>query len=160
MWLLRDFPPFCQQLFFFLFQDSEFFPGTEAHKKKRKHSSDEFCYRGKVVIKQGKRLTHHDFIERMFLNQCHQALWLAFYRRRVHQPALEQVIKTWHRSAPDSRRLGNYIFRVCLDKLPLSGVEIFHPLFIHELQFSNSCLLIWLLLFLFSYAWQTNYTYR
>ncbi|NXB78825.1 HMGX4 protein, partial [Donacobius atricapilla] len=27
-------------------QDSEFFPGTEAHKKKRKHSSDEFCYRG------------------------------------------------------------------------------------------------------------------
>ncbi|NWH36189.1 HMGX4 protein, partial [Chloropsis hardwickii] len=26
--------------------DSEFFPGTEAHKKKRKHSSDEFCYRG------------------------------------------------------------------------------------------------------------------
>ncbi|NXO15592.1 HMGX4 protein, partial [Oriolus oriolus] len=32
--------------FFFLFQDSEFFPGTEPHKKKRKHSSDEFCYRG------------------------------------------------------------------------------------------------------------------
>ncbi|KFP73042.1 HMG domain-containing protein 4, partial [Acanthisitta chloris] len=27
-------------------QDSEFFPGTEPHKKKRKHSSDEFCYRG------------------------------------------------------------------------------------------------------------------
>ncbi|XP_014744777.1 PREDICTED: HMG domain-containing protein 4 isoform X3 [Sturnus vulgaris] len=27
-------------------QDSEFFPGTEAHKKKRKHTSDEFCYRG------------------------------------------------------------------------------------------------------------------
>ncbi|KFO61234.1 HMG domain-containing protein 4 [Corvus brachyrhynchos] len=26
--------------------DSEFFPGTEPHKKKRKHSSDEFCYRG------------------------------------------------------------------------------------------------------------------
>ncbi|NXA83054.1 HMGX4 protein, partial [Thryothorus ludovicianus] len=24
----------------------EFFPGTETHKKKRKHSSDEFCYRG------------------------------------------------------------------------------------------------------------------
>ncbi|NWS22888.1 HMGX4 protein, partial [Pachyramphus minor] len=32
--------------FFFLFQDSEFFPGTEPHKKKKKHSSDEFCYRG------------------------------------------------------------------------------------------------------------------
>ncbi|NXS11754.1 HMGX4 protein, partial [Neodrepanis coruscans] len=32
--------------FFFLFQDSDFFPGTEPHKKKRKHSSDEFCYRG------------------------------------------------------------------------------------------------------------------
>ncbi|NXY62128.1 HMGX4 protein, partial [Callaeas wilsoni] len=27
-------------------QDSEFFPGTEPHKKKRKHSSDEFSYRG------------------------------------------------------------------------------------------------------------------
>ncbi|NWR33417.1 HMGX4 protein, partial [Tachuris rubrigastra] len=27
-------------------QDSEFFPGTEPHKKKKKHSSDEFCYRG------------------------------------------------------------------------------------------------------------------
>ncbi|NXU86172.1 HMGX4 protein, partial [Xiphorhynchus elegans] len=27
-------------------QDSEFFPGTESHKKKKKHSSDEFCYRG------------------------------------------------------------------------------------------------------------------
>uniref|UniRef100_A0A803W0S0 Uncharacterized protein n=1 Tax=Ficedula albicollis TaxID=59894 RepID=A0A803W0S0_FICAL len=52
--------------------DSEFFPGTEAHKKKRKHSSDEFCYRGKVVIKQGKGLIHHDFKERMLLNQCQQ----------------------------------------------------------------------------------------
>uniref|UniRef100_A0A674G885 Uncharacterized protein n=1 Tax=Taeniopygia guttata TaxID=59729 RepID=A0A674G885_TAEGU len=70
-----------------------FFPGTEAHKKKRKHSSDEFCYRGKVVIKQ-KGLTDHDFKERMLLNQCHQALWLAFYRRRVHQPALEQLIRS------------------------------------------------------------------
>ncbi|KFO93165.1 HMG domain-containing protein 4 [Buceros rhinoceros silvestris] len=27
-------------------KDSELFPGTELHKKKRKHSSDEFCYRG------------------------------------------------------------------------------------------------------------------
>ncbi|KAK2539588.1 hypothetical protein Q9233_001628, partial [Columba guinea] len=27
-------------------QDSDLFPGTEPHKKKRKHSSDEFCYRG------------------------------------------------------------------------------------------------------------------
>uniref|UniRef100_A0A8D0F1R3 DUF4171 domain-containing protein n=1 Tax=Strix occidentalis caurina TaxID=311401 RepID=A0A8D0F1R3_STROC len=27
-------------------RDSELFPGTEPHKKKRKHSSDEFCYRG------------------------------------------------------------------------------------------------------------------
>ncbi|NWQ76637.1 HMGX4 protein, partial [Columbina picui] len=26
--------------------DSDLFPGTEPHKKKRKHSSDEFCYRG------------------------------------------------------------------------------------------------------------------
>ncbi|NXX89776.1 HMGX4 protein, partial [Centropus bengalensis] len=26
--------------------DSELYPGTEPHKKKRKHSSDEFCYRG------------------------------------------------------------------------------------------------------------------
>ncbi|KFQ09500.1 HMG domain-containing protein 4 [Leptosomus discolor] len=26
--------------------DSELFPGTEPHKKKKKHSSDEFCYRG------------------------------------------------------------------------------------------------------------------
>ncbi|NXG14313.1 HMGX4 protein, partial [Grallaria varia] len=32
--------------FCFLFQDSEFFPGTEPHKKKKKHSSDEFCHRG------------------------------------------------------------------------------------------------------------------
>uniref|UniRef100_A0A8C3MDW7 Uncharacterized protein n=1 Tax=Geospiza parvula TaxID=87175 RepID=A0A8C3MDW7_GEOPR len=51
--------------------DSEFFPGTEAHKKKRKHSSDEFCYRGKEVIKQEKGLTDHDFKERKLLNQCH-----------------------------------------------------------------------------------------
>ncbi|NWW43003.1 HMGX4 protein, partial [Pedionomus torquatus] len=28
------------------FKDSELFQGTEPHKKKRKHSSDEFCYRG------------------------------------------------------------------------------------------------------------------
>nr|XP_009942359.1 PREDICTED: HMG domain-containing protein 4 [Opisthocomus hoazin] len=27
-------------------KDSERFPGTEPHKKRRKHSSDEFCYRG------------------------------------------------------------------------------------------------------------------
>ncbi|NWS98980.1 HMGX4 protein, partial [Mionectes macconnelli] len=32
--------------FLFLFQDSEFFPGAESHRKKKKHSSDEFCYRG------------------------------------------------------------------------------------------------------------------
>uniref|UniRef100_A0A8C9MKZ1 Uncharacterized protein n=1 Tax=Serinus canaria TaxID=9135 RepID=A0A8C9MKZ1_SERCA len=49
-------------------RESEFFPGTEAHKKKRKHSSDEFCYRGKVVIKQEKELTDHDFKERKLLN--------------------------------------------------------------------------------------------
>ncbi|KFP10189.1 HMG domain-containing protein 4 [Egretta garzetta] len=28
----------------------ELFPGTEAHKKKRKHSSDEFCYRGVLPL--------------------------------------------------------------------------------------------------------------
>uniref|UniRef100_A0A8C5U688 Uncharacterized protein n=1 Tax=Malurus cyaneus samueli TaxID=2593467 RepID=A0A8C5U688_9PASS len=74
-------------------KDSEFFPGSESHKKKRKHSSDEFCYRGKVVIKQGKGLTDHEFRERTLLNQCHQTLCLAFYRRRVHQDAFEQVIR-------------------------------------------------------------------
>uniref|UniRef100_A0A8C9ML16 Uncharacterized protein n=1 Tax=Serinus canaria TaxID=9135 RepID=A0A8C9ML16_SERCA len=40
----------------------------DTHKKKRKHSSDEFCYRGKVVIKQEKELTDHDFKERKLLN--------------------------------------------------------------------------------------------
>lgn len=59
------FPSFLSATFFFLFQDSEFFPGTEPHKKKRKHSSDEFCYRGKVLVKQEKGLTNHDFKERM-----------------------------------------------------------------------------------------------
>lgn len=98
---LTLFPSFSSATFFFLFQDSEFFPGTEAHKKKRKHSSDEFCYRGKVVIKQGKGLTDHVFKEMMLLNQCHRALWLAFDRRRVHQPALEQVIRNLTLTAED-----------------------------------------------------------
>uniref|UniRef100_A0A8B9SCE4 Uncharacterized protein n=1 Tax=Apteryx owenii TaxID=8824 RepID=A0A8B9SCE4_APTOW len=81
------------------------FLGTEPHKKKRKHSSDEFSYRGKMVIRQGKGLTGHDFEERELINQCHQVLWSALSGEKVHQSVLGQLIRNLirilHQTAKD-----------------------------------------------------------
>lgn len=76
---LKLFPCCLSVTFLFLFQDSELFPGTESHKKKKKHSSDEYCSRGKTAVRQQERLADDGFEEKMLLNQCHQILWLALY---------------------------------------------------------------------------------